>query len=746
MTNQPAAKRTTIRSPIPTYLSHSYRPGDRNVNLHFHRLFWGNGFAFTVDPKSERLALAQLELMMKQSACFVGVAPFRPEQPTYRTSPFVVYEYGLAVQAQKPRLVFVESGVAGRFFEAEHRCMFERDDLPDVSRIDVRRAIEEFKVRSRPDSQRSIRALGSVGLILPPGGAYEPARGAVVRLLQAAGYGVADVPYQQTNAFDLAMQADLHDFLVIDVGAEEIPDWIHPMLVGRFVPMVRLAHESRVRHAEARLAPVLWGRAIEAVANEGELMMRWSTEQQLVTQLEAEVAKLQGPRRQFRTLDEGTGYFASLGRTIDGSVFVSNAAPENELARDLSRLLDIRNIPFFHYVYRNTIEIGSDWSARLWEKLSSSRLFVPLVTKAYWDSPWCRAEFDIASKLQETGMLSIHPFFLDDPKDCGGPLREVQGGLLAGLARDDKIARVIQDIDDFLTESSPSTEAGSPAWTTTSNPVVDVALITVLDVEYEAVLRHMGGSRPALGTAEHPNRYSWELGEISSPARHRTYRVVLGITGRQGTSGGLLAVRETVQVFRPSYVLLIGIAGGVGDVRKGDVVVSDVICGYVYGKLDGGFQPRHNWTYRTDAAITTAATTMPIRHPRWYAGLIRRGELDVTPPRIHVGTVASGNEVVDDLSDPMFQAVLAAWPHLRGVEMEGLGAAEAIDDAHEHGLRVNFAMVRGISDTPRTDPVAAGQPTPSEERDLWKGVASEAAAALAIQLIRLGWPVPPREH
>ncbi|TMC07934.1 MAG: hypothetical protein E6J41_15245 [Chloroflexi bacterium] len=150
--------------------------------------------------------------------------------------------------------------------------------------------------------------------------------------------------------------------------------------------------------------------------------------------------------------------------------------------------------------------------------------------------------------------------------------------------------------------------------------------------------------------------------------------------------------------------------------------------------------------YRTDAAITTAATTMPIRHPRWYAGLIRRGELDVTPPRIHVGTVASGNKVVDDLSDPMFQAVLAAWPHLRGVEMEGLGAPEAIDDARERGLRVNFAMVRGVSDTPSTAPVAAAQSTQGEERDLWKGVASEAAAALAIQLIRLAWPVPPREH
>ena len=91
---------------------------------------------------------------------------------------------------------------------------------------------------------------------------------------------------------------------------------------------------------------------------------------------------------------------------------------------------------------------------------------------------------------------------------------------------------------------------------------------------------HRSSRHSAQGTTRHPNRYSWELGEVSSPGRLRTYRVVLAMAGAQGTSGGLLVVRETIETFHPSYVLLVGIAGGLGQVHRGDVVVSSHVYGY----------------------------------------------------------------------------------------------------------------------------------------------------------------------
>jgi hypothetical protein len=94
-----------MTSPVPLYCSHSYRPADRELNIHFWKLLHAAGFTVTVDPKSTVLSTTSLELMMARSAGFVAVVTHRPEVPVYECSPFAVHEYGLAFQARKPRLV-----------------------------------------------------------------------------------------------------------------------------------------------------------------------------------------------------------------------------------------------------------------------------------------------------------------------------------------------------------------------------------------------------------------------------------------------------------------------------------------------------------------------------------------------------------------------------------------------------------------------------------------------------------------
>jgi hypothetical protein len=44
-----------VESPpyVPTYLSHSYRADDLELNEAFWTYFWEQGFDFTVDPKSD---------------------------------------------------------------------------------------------------------------------------------------------------------------------------------------------------------------------------------------------------------------------------------------------------------------------------------------------------------------------------------------------------------------------------------------------------------------------------------------------------------------------------------------------------------------------------------------------------------------------------------------------------------------------------------------------------------------------
>jgi nucleoside phosphorylase len=119
-------------------------------------------------------------------------------------------------------------------------------------------------------------------------------------------------------------------------------------------------------------------------------------------------------------------------------------------------------------------------------------------------------------------------------------------------------------------------------------------------------------------------------------------------------------------------------------------------------------------------------------------------------PTVLVGPVASGDQVVDDLSGPMFREVLAVWPDLVAVEMESLGTFLAAEDARQRARPAAFATIRGISDLPRDESgggaADALRPGENEERNLWKAYAAAAAAALTVQAIRLAWPYPPRQQ
>jgi nucleoside phosphorylase len=102
--------------------------------------------------------------------------------------------------------------------------------------------------------------------------------------------------------------------------------------------------------------------------------------------------------------------------------------------------------------------------------------------------------------------------------------------------------------------------------------------------------------------------------------------------------------------------------------------------------------------------------------------------------------------VVDDPAGDFFQAVLQAWPKVAAVEMEGMGAASAIDALHAEGRQVGFIMIRSASDLPREvgAEASASGTRGTEERDMWKEYAANAAAAFALHVVRQTWPVPPR--
>jgi hypothetical protein len=71
---------------IRTYLSHSYRLGDRDMNWAVWAKLADKTFAFFVDPPSLSHQTAHLEKQMLESSCFIGMVPYRIDAPDFHCS------------------------------------------------------------------------------------------------------------------------------------------------------------------------------------------------------------------------------------------------------------------------------------------------------------------------------------------------------------------------------------------------------------------------------------------------------------------------------------------------------------------------------------------------------------------------------------------------------------------------------------------------------------------------------------
>lgn len=287
------------------------------------------------------------------------------------------------------------------------------------------------------------------------------------------------------------------------------------------------------------------------------------------------------------------------------------------------------------------------------------------------------------------------------------------------------------------TAAAPAAAATGPAAADTTG--TDILIVTVLREEYTAVLQLLSNTRPVQGRPDAPALYGWRTGTVAREPGGE-YRVVLALTGSAGTVTASQAVVRSVERWKPRYVLLVGIAGGLppDGCAVGDAVVSTKIYGYEYGKVEDGFQPRPDWVYQVDGGLCTSAQAFVAANPGWCAGI-------VPAPKVLFGPVASGNKVVDNPADPSFAAVLKHWPKLQAVEMEGAGAAAAIDELRTVGVHhVGFLMVRGISDMPRPPGERDGAVAQTGERDANKRRACEVAASFAVRWIAAEWPVEPR--
>ncbi|GII63063.1 purine phosphorylase [Sphaerisporangium krabiense] len=236
-----------------------------------------------------------------------------------------------------------------------------------------------------------------------------------------------------------------------------------------------------------------------------------------------------------------------------------------------------------------------------------------------------------------------------------------------------------------------------------------VVILTALDLEYEAVRRHLSDLR----LHRHRAGTRFEIGRLPNGCH-----VALGLVGKGNQPAAVLTERAITE-FDPFALLFVGVAGALWpDVDLGDVVIATHVYAYHGGTSeDDGLKARPR-VWEISHEPDQIARHL-VRNGTWK----RRLPADQAAAEVRFGPIAAGEVVQDSAISAHAQWVRQTYNDALAIEMEAAGVAQA---AHLN-RSLPMVVIRGISDRAdgtkvKTDGVG------------WQAKAVTNAAALALAL------------
>ena len=269
----------------------------------------------------------------------------------------------------------------------------------------------------------------------------------------------------------------------------------------------------------------------------------------------------------------------------------------------------------------------------------------------------------------------------------------------------------------------------------TSDLQFDFLIVTSLNEEFEALVKTLKVSTiPISNLAGVVRANSCDLPVRLSDDSTSVYRLVVLQQSGIGRVNAAVAASDAIRRFRPRYVLLMGLAGGISKkLDLGDILVADQIVDYERQKLQSiGAEP--SWqVYRPDPSLLRGARQFA--QTKW-SRLIKVKRPVRGTVKVHIGPLASGDKTLISGGETasLLNNLLERWPSLNGVEMEGSGVAAAINEIESPP---GFLMIRAVADIVGDSKEAIP--------DEWRTYAVAAVAAFTIGFLT-SVPVPPSQE
>lgn len=248
-----------------------------------------------------------------------------------------------------------------------------------------------------------------------------------------------------------------------------------------------------------------------------------------------------------------------------------------------------------------------------------------------------------------------------------------------------------------------------------------IAIITIVDEEYAAV-RDLGGFKDLVGDTPYLRR-----NEICPDV----YDVILAkSTDRSNTPCSEL-VRNVAELFKPEFIILSGIAGGVSGrdgIGLGDVVVADHVDWYEMRKIADGKNVIRKQAFDPPSMYLRETITQRVKiMGKWLTrvGKVRPVE---GQPKVLEGNLIAGDKILGDGENEYQRQILDEFDKALAVDMESYGVARGVYNARSaRHYNLNYLVIRGISDL-------VDDEGNDDQRKKWRDYAAATAAAFALSV------------
>lgn len=204
-------------------------------------------------------------------------------------------------------------------------------------------------------------------------------------------------------------------------------------------------------------------------------------------------------------------------------------------------------------------------------------------------------------------------------------------------------------------------------------------ILTAIPVEYKAIREYLVD----LQEIETPDGTIFENGTFND-SDHQL-EIIIGQCGVGNISSAIYTERA-IKTINPSLVIFCGIAGGIKDVKIGDVVVASKIYSYEGLKDQDGMQSRPDGYKCTYAIVQRALYESTTNN-----FISKKSNHDF---KVFVGPICVGEKVLADNKSDLFKFIKSHYNDSLAVEMESMGFLGA---AYSNNFEY-FTVIRGISD------------------------------------------------